>query len=517
MARRIIISEILNLIKAIGGNPSKFMGTKSNINFLGKGPKQALFQGQIDIDGLMQSGFPLNRVISEAETAGGYATANKLNDMQLQRLKDNLITLKQAYKPEPVANITDMATGTRNLDQEGIMALREGQRRLPAEAHQFMGRPLKDADFVKIDQLVAEGKLPGKGEPIRPGTYEFVDPTAEKVSYASRFNPGNEIHVNKAKALLEDPQIKGVYTEAEVKNAWDFEGLYQSHFDKGHVDVARLLEQEGHNIPEMRSAARDALLQLLKKEKGLPGAEGGLRDFVTEVDFKFISEGGGGRTGDPINLMVKYFGKKATENLPKNATKENIDSFTDFIMAAKDSRGRGINDPFFDREAIDFSQFVRSVDEYVPPFESGGRVDKESGGLAEILQVPRTGFKYGSRTIAKGALAFLNKNKKNAEYMFKASDNVSPGYAHGDIKYNAELLADQLAEDAGVVYHDLDDLARSEFYGTAYDYLAKEMGMMLQMKKLGQVLENKQMLREWTPPEGRKPNASGGLAQILEV
>ena len=91
MARRIIIGEILNLIKGLGGNPKNYMGTKTNINFLGKGPKEALFQGQIDIDGLMRSGFPLERVIGEAERAGGYASANKLNDLQLQRLKDNLI------------------------------------------------------------------------------------------------------------------------------------------------------------------------------------------------------------------------------------------------------------------------------------------------------------------------------------------------------------------------------------------------------------------------------------------
>ena len=54
MARRIIIGEILDLIKGLGGNPNKFMGTKSNITFLGKGPKEALFQGEIDIDGLMR-------------------------------------------------------------------------------------------------------------------------------------------------------------------------------------------------------------------------------------------------------------------------------------------------------------------------------------------------------------------------------------------------------------------------------------------------------------------------------
>ena len=145
--------------------------------------------------------------------------------------------------------------------------------------------------------------------PTKEMTYEFIDPTAEKASYASRFNPKNEVHVEKAKALLEDPQLKGVYTEAEVKNAYDFEGLYQSHFDKGHVDIARFFEMEGHNIPQMRASARDSLLQLMKKEDR---AGSGLSSFIDEIDIKYITEGGGGRAGDPINLMTKYFGKNAT-------------------------------------------------------------------------------------------------------------------------------------------------------------------------------------------------------------
>ena len=128
MARRIIIGEILNLIKGLGGNPSKFMGTKTNINFLGKGPKESLFQGPIDAQGMQASNFPLATIISEAESAGGYATANKLNDLQLQRLKDNLIQLKKAYVPEQVPNITDMASGTGDLTQEGIASLRGGSK-----------------------------------------------------------------------------------------------------------------------------------------------------------------------------------------------------------------------------------------------------------------------------------------------------------------------------------------------------------------------------------------------------
>jgi len=476
MARRIIIGEILNLIKDIGGNPNKFMGTKTNINFLGKGPKESLFQGAIDIEGMVRSGFPIERVVTEAETAGGYVTAGKLNDLQLQRLRDNLTQLKQAYKPDQLANITDLGTGTKDLTQEGIASLR-GSQGAAAEA----GLMTRISDRMKkIQGMSDELGAIGKGEPTKEMTYTVIDPTAEKVSYASRFNPNNEVHVNKAKALLEDPLIKGVYTEAEVKNAYDFEGLYQSHFDKGHVDVAMLLEQEGHNIPQMRSAARDALLQLTKLDDAVPFAE---------IDIKYITEGGGAREGDPINLMVKYFGKNVTENLPKDATKESITKFTDFLMRAKDSRGRGIRDPFFDRETVEFSEFA-----------SGGRA----------------GFKYGSRAVGKGVLAILNRNKKNAEYMFKASDNVSPGYAHGDIKYNAELLADQLAEDAGVVYDDLDDLTRIKFYGTAYDYLSNQMANILSHKRMLKDIGQQVQLSEFNV-KGRKPNASGGLAKILEV
>ena len=74
--------------------------------------------------------------------------------------------MKEFHFPAPVSNITDMATRTRNLDAEGLGALRtenEALKRFPEETHKFFGRPLKDVDFVKIDQLVAEGKIPPAG------------------------------------------------------------------------------------------------------------------------------------------------------------------------------------------------------------------------------------------------------------------------------------------------------------------------------------------------------------------
>jgi len=471
MARRIIINNILNLIKDIGGNPNKFMGTKSNINFLGKGPKEALFQGQIDIEGMVQSGFPIERVVTEAERAGGYVTANKLNDFQLQRLQDNLAQLKKAYFPEQIPNITDLGTGTRGLTQEGLGSLRTKQlfgelpegveaseTILPMGGETAGGIMSRIQDRMKkIKDMSDELGAIGKGEPTKEMTYSIMDPTAEKASYASRFNPKNEVHVQKAKALLEDPQIKGVYTEAEVKNAYDFEGLYQSHFDKGHVDIARFFEMEGHNIPQMRASARDALLTLMKKEDR---AGSGLSSFVDKIDVKYITEGGGGRAGDPINLMAKYFGKNATESLPKNATKENIDKFTDFIMAARDSRGRGINDPFFDRESIDFSKLTGIVDD-LPPFKTGGRV----------------GFKWGSG-LSKALLRKINK-----KVIKDAVDDIFPT---GDYKMDAELAAEALVENnpklfGGKLLDDLNDHARSDVYGLVLDEVTMRFG--LQLKK----------------------------------
>ena len=160
---------------------------------------------------------------------------------------------------------------------------------------------------------------------------------------------------------------------------------------------------------------------------------------------------------------------------------------------------------------------------------------------ANIAKGGRAGYSKGR--LVKSALAILNRNKKNADYMFKASDNVSPGYTRGDIKYNAELLAEQLAEDAGVLYADLGQLDQIKIYGTAYDYLAAEMGKHLLQKrayldyakKAGESADSlaKQFgYGKYAPSEiekrqigmlekfditGRKPNASGGLAGILEV
>ena len=84
MAKRYTIQLLMNLAKAIGANPNKFMGTRTNITFLGKGPtKNPLLQSPIaGLEGASEASLgPKESIISAVEDAMGFASAQKLNNI----------------------------------------------------------------------------------------------------------------------------------------------------------------------------------------------------------------------------------------------------------------------------------------------------------------------------------------------------------------------------------------------------------------------------------------------------
>ena len=113
----------MQLAKNIGANQNKFMGTRSNISFLGKGPtKNPLFQGPLEgLESASEARLgPRETIISTVEDAMGYASAGKLNDIQLKALTINLEGLNKIYNPPvlPMASVTDMAPGIRGLSRD---------------------------------------------------------------------------------------------------------------------------------------------------------------------------------------------------------------------------------------------------------------------------------------------------------------------------------------------------------------------------------------------------------------
>ena len=126
--RKVLIESILGLAQKIGANPNKFMGTKSNINFLGtgdRGMKGTTFSGQLNED-FLDLGFGKNDMIKIIEQDAGYVTAGKLNDSQLNTMFNNLKMIDETFNPPPgPLNVIDLETGTVGLNKQGLESLRE--------------------------------------------------------------------------------------------------------------------------------------------------------------------------------------------------------------------------------------------------------------------------------------------------------------------------------------------------------------------------------------------------------
>ena len=280
MARQLILKNLMKLAQNIGANPQRFMGTRTNVTFLGKGPtKNPLFQGPLrGIESASETQLgPRETIIEAVEDAMGFASANKLNAIQLRALTLNLESINKIYNPPvlPMASVADMVPGIRGL------------------------KVSKDLGFKN------------------PEMY-------------GRAQPGSTM----AKAIDESVDIK-----------------------------PGLKFFEGAELPQKTYAARATLYRLLDMEAGAGGVT--LREIMAPQDLKFLLEGGGGVKGDPIAMFAKYFGNSTTRQLPSVTAPEVIEEFATQVIRRKDRLGRGINDPFFRREDLDFAR----------------------GGLARILEI----------------------------------------------------------------------------------------------------------------------------------
>ena len=163
MARKQTLDAILSLFQKLGGNTSEVLGTKTNVNFLGKGKSPELML-DMDINAEALGVLPRSKAVEELTNSVGYAVSGKLNDIQANQLLKNMQIMDSVYFPPAApANITDMVTGTRNLDQEGLMSLRESmEQKMPFYPGAFKGDP---KDLVK--------KLPIEGDvKIKPEDYK---------------------------------------------------------------------------------------------------------------------------------------------------------------------------------------------------------------------------------------------------------------------------------------------------------------------------------------------------------
>ena len=359
MAKQIIIDEIIKVFSRLGGNVGDVLGTRSNINFLGVGKNTEPFLDQrlnTEALGVLSQ----SKAIDEAKGAVGFAVSDKLNDIQAGNLLQNLKKMEEFYLP-PVspANITDLGTGTRNLDAEGLASLRINPKIKSEEIDSMIDLP----EGVDPRETIL---------PFYPGAFKG-DP---KDLVKNLPFTGKEIDPNDFKKLVQNMDLPPPGSRGGPEDiAAPFQSADETianleKQDSGLAAQFKLMTSNKGEIPAKRSSSREFLLEALKKENPNQTT---FADIISAEDVKFITEGGGGLAGDPIVLVEKYFGPRIAEMVPPGATSEEILIFTNRVLnEVVDANGLRPTDPRFDRFT---ARFVDEVQDFA------------KGGLAKILEV----------------------------------------------------------------------------------------------------------------------------------
>jgi len=406
MARKQTLDAIISLYKKLGGNTSEVLGTKTNVNFLGKGKSPELML-DMDINADALGVLPRSKAVEELTSSVGYAVSGKLNDIQASQLLKNMQTMDNVYFPPAApANITDLQTGIRNLDQEGLMSLRAEEKladdlvknvsdaeleirgRFPkasdVEIKKMLDKPSKEI----MDILDAEGiDLPEGVDPrdtILPSrpideVQEFtkskedvVQDLVDRKFGKGYFDTVDDVPPPGSRGGPEDiaAPFTGAGLEA-IKNVKNSNLIVDDIVNKIYLNAGVAENAQ----PVVRANAREFLNRIKDLED--PKFPGGttLSSIMETDDFKFMTEGGGGGMGDPFLLVQKYFGPKVAASIAKLDGADDIQKFAENLVKIKDARGNSVTSRYFDPESVSPDDFE---------FADGGRVPMFMGGAARM-------------------------------------------------------------------------------------------------------------------------------------
>ena len=157
MANPAILQSIIRLATRLGANPQKFIGTRSNIKFLGSGPSNELFSQSIminDLPRLFQAGGKLKpQILSKVESGVGYATAGKLSNSQLTTLNAQLKAMDnlQSSLTKPTGIINTETFRTLGRRRARGSEFKEAGQRLKAQRTQGFKEAMEAADDLIIE------------------------------------------------------------------------------------------------------------------------------------------------------------------------------------------------------------------------------------------------------------------------------------------------------------------------------------------------------------------------------
>ena len=154
---------------------------------------------------------------------------------------------------------------------------------------------------------------------------------------------------------------------------------------------------------------------------------------------------------------------------------------------------------------------IMGGEEMPPPGSRGGKDD-----IAAPVQSSEESLKNMIEAENKKNIAKIKQRQKMLD---DAIEDASPGFAN-DIKYDAEIVAENLAERMGLVYDDLPTKQRLDLYDQAYTGLSKKRFKQREsledfVDDAGGVDESDSRgIDDFIPDDDPEPLAKGGIARI---
>ena len=267
MARKLILENLMKLASGIGANPNKFMGTKTNITFLGKGPqKNPLFQRYLPgLENATQANLGSRSALIEAtEDAMGFASAGKLNDIQLKILTENLTGINKILNPPKLPSAKIMTLPQRG---EGIKSLK--------------GVDPRDT-ILPMQRSTFKSALPEPG----PGDIEAFKMGMTMQTGQSRAI-AREILLKDTRLNLPDDVISSLRSKYDLAKGadqkWDPLELMKKYYGKSMLNYDDYLNQVNLNALTAGEHA-DTVLKYIKLTPSLTFAGGGLANVLQVND-----------------------------------------------------------------------------------------------------------------------------------------------------------------------------------------------------------------------------------------
>ena len=504
---------LIQLLKQLFGKSylNKIIGTRTNVAKPIQMDKESPFK--LYSDDAFDNPKALDYIEKKINEYGPYALNNK-NSQELANFEENakrllqskmrqtgvtenmIKTVEEAKKPRPEAEIIDIGTG-KKIDDEGIMSLKERAPQINTKASANL-----EEDIAKLTEREAREYSANIESYRRPIIRQLLlRDTKLKLPDDVRKSLENKMDLDKGA----DPKMDPLRLLDEYYD-WDMDKL----------DV----------LEDIRFTARDefeAADEFLKKGGLEPKKNLGekLKDLPDDIDPDALADGGrpGFRYGSGKNFLKYLQSKLGKKN--RQLTKNELEEFEDEI-------GDGLEAYDFDGTVVDAERILKETKDYDAKMFAEYKAEggsKRAGGPNDPMK--------------------------------KAMDEVG-GNMTGDLKYDAEVLASELAFQRGLIPEggDLSDIAdqmkQMDLYDEAYSAVSGVFKKQREMKNLSKPTQTLKsikdkgtidigdenvmgefdtFMKEADPeayadlqqkielsnfdPKGRKKNASGGLNYLM--